>query len=73
MCISYNNSNDVCAELLPVKSLVGSDHPLEEQTTVTNRSHDTITMATNSAVDVEHALLGWMLKNRKVKLVANRV
>ena len=73
MCISYNNSDDVCTELLPVESLIGSDCPLEEQTKMMNRSHDPITMATNSAVNVKHALLGWMLKNRVVKLAAYRV
>ena len=31
MCIRHNNSNDMCTELLPVKLLIGSDHPLEEE------------------------------------------
>ena len=74
MNISYNNSDEVCTGLLPVKSLIGSDHPLEEQTTMMDRSCDSITMTTHSgAVDVKHAWLGWMLKNREVKLAANRI
>ena len=31
ICISHNNSDDVCTELLPVKSLICSDHTLVEE------------------------------------------
>ena len=35
MCISHNNSDNMCAGLLPVKSLICSDHTLiKEQVTV---------------------------------------
>ena len=44
MCISHNNSNDMCTELLPVKSLVGSDHPLEEQVTNSTSHSNTLSI-----------------------------